>query len=449
MGRKKYGRYEVLETLGRGAMGVVYLAKDPVIGRRVALKIIREDIDLEEADLEQLEARFRREFHSAGILSHPNIVTVFDVGVEDIAMEYIDGDSLEKILKSSRKLTAAEIGDLAKQIGSGLDYAHKNGVIHRDIKPANIMIDDHFRPKISDFGVAKLDSTGMTRTGTLLGTPAYMSPEQVTGRKVAAASDQFSMAVILFELLTGDRPFEGTTPTTLMYQIVHEQPRSARSVNAQLSQQADEVLARGLAKDASHRFPGCEALGEAIDAALRGTYVGAPATSASSVGVDTRPDDATQVLSGVTMPAAPAAMAPPSGTPAAGPMTAPGVGQTASRRTPRPIDSTSPVQKARRGKKPVRYYLGDVVSRRRKQRRRIVWVLLAVVLTGGYFMWRQGMLPMERLQPYLDAAITRTESLLGVEIPRGEAESESISESVSEDAAIDSDPAEGDGDAPQ
>ncbi len=220
MGRKKYGRYEVLETLGRGAMGVVYLAKDPVIGRRVALKIIREDIDLEEADLEQLEARFRREFHSAGILSHPNIVTVFDVGVEDsasyIAMEYIDGDSLEKILKSSRKLTAAEIGDLAKQIGSGLDYAHKNGVIHRDIKPANIMIDDHFRPKISDFGVAKLDSTGMTQTGTLLGTPAYMSPEQVTGRKVAAASDQFSMAVILFELLTGDRPFEGTTPTTLM-----------------------------------------------------------------------------------------------------------------------------------------------------------------------------------------------------------------------------------------
>src|SRR5688572_25042054 len=223
-----FGRFRVIRPLGRGGMGMVYLAEDPIIGRQVAIKVVRADPGLDDSEIHELQTRFEREFQSAGTLSHPNIVTVFDVGKEGdssfFAMEFLPGESLSDVLKAPRVLSFKEIADYATKICSALDYAHDHGVVHRDIKPANILIDKMGEPKITDFGVAKLTSTNLTRTGTVVGTPSYMSPEQVTGQPVSGASDQFSIAVIYYQMLTGELPFTGENPTTILYKIVHETP---------------------------------------------------------------------------------------------------------------------------------------------------------------------------------------------------------------------------------
>ena len=267
-----YGRYEVKKVLGRGAMGVVYLAEDPVIGREVAIKVIQAHAGLEDQELEQLQARFEREFRSAGTLSHPNIVTIHDVGQEEdcsfIAMEFVRGEGLESIIAANRVLSFKEVADLTLQICDGLDFAHERGVVHRDIKPANIIITREGRPKITDFGIAKVTTTTLTRTGTVIGTPSYMSPEQVTGHPVTGAADQFSIAVLVYELFTGERPFVGDSPTTIMYKIVHEEPVRPKVLNARLPEALDRALLRALEKDPAQRYPTCTAFAEAVRDAL-------------------------------------------------------------------------------------------------------------------------------------------------------------------------------------
>jgi serine/threonine-protein kinase len=264
----RFGRYEIQRVVGRGAMGIVYLAEDPVIGRQVAIKAIQAHAGLDPKELAMRQERFEREFRSAGTLSHPNIVTVYDVGQEGsvsfIAMEYVPGESLEDVLKSGRVLSFKEIADLLGQIAAALDYAHERSIVHRDIKPANILLTVEGKPKITDFGVAKLTTTNMTTTGMIVGTPMYMAPEQITGRPVGPATDQFALAVILYELLTGERPFEADNPTTVMYRIVHEQPVPPREVNGRLPEGLDGLVLRGLGKRPAERYASCSALAAAV-----------------------------------------------------------------------------------------------------------------------------------------------------------------------------------------
>jgi len=286
---QELGRYRVRRVLGRGAMGVVYLGEDPVIGRQVAIKVIRVFVGLAEEEMRLRQDRFEREFRSAGSLSHPNIVTVYDVGKEGdssfIAMEYVPGETLEDVLDSGRHLTLREAADLVRAVGGALDYAHARDIVHRDIKPGNILLTPDGVPKLSDFGVAKLNTAQATTTGTVIGTPAYMSPEQITGDPVTGASDQFSLAVLLYQLLTGSRPFEGDNATTMMYRIIHRQPTPPRELNGSLPEAVDAVLLRAIAKDPAERYPSCSAFAEALARAL-GAGPAAAAAGAGERAVD-------------------------------------------------------------------------------------------------------------------------------------------------------------------
>ena len=256
------GRYRIIGELGRGAMGVVYHATDPAIGRSVAIKTIRiRDIN----DTQQrgkLRERLFREARSAGVLSHPNIVTIYDMdevdGLAYIAMAYVNGPTLEKILASETPLSGSNMLRILRQAASALDYAHGRGIVHRDVKPANIMTDEDGAVKITDFGIAKITAAGdATETRNIVGTPNYMSPEQVQGLAVDGRSDQFSLAVIAYEILTGERPFQGEHLSTVVYRIVAEEPERAHQINGTLTARIDEVLRRALAKKPDDRFPTC------------------------------------------------------------------------------------------------------------------------------------------------------------------------------------------------
>ena len=280
---QRFGRFEVVEVLGRGATGTVYLARDRVIDRRVAIKEIRVLASPDEAEREEQRRRFEVEFRASGQLSHPNIVTLFDVGqAEDayfIAMEYVPGRSLQDLLDEGAAPPGEQVLAWAEQLADGLDHAHRHGVVHRDVKPANVLITVDGRLKITDFGIAKLASSELTVTGTVLGTPAFMSPEQVRGQPLDGRSDQFSLAVILYRLLTGEQPFRGDHPTAILFQVVHEQPRRPAAQNPALASMVDRVLMKGLAKDPAERFDSCRALVDALRPALRGTGPGSPSRS--------------------------------------------------------------------------------------------------------------------------------------------------------------------------
>ena len=256
------GRYRIIGELGRGAMGVVYHATDPSIGRSVAIKTIRiRDIN-DTQHREKLRERLFREARSAGVLSHPNIVTIYDMdevdGLAYIAMAYVNGPTLEKILASEAPLSGAKMLRILRQAAAALDYAHARGIVHRDVKPANIMTDEDGSVKITDFGIAKItEGSHSTETKTVAGTPNYMSPEQVQGLPVDGRSDQFSLAVIAFEILTGERPFVGEHLSTIVFKIVAEEPPSAYRVNTTLTERIDEVLRKGLSKKPEDRFPNC------------------------------------------------------------------------------------------------------------------------------------------------------------------------------------------------
>ena len=268
------GRYQLLAPIGRGAMGCVYLGRDPIISRIVALKAIDLTLDYEGAELESVSESFLREATIAGGLSHPNIVTVFDVGQTDglayIAMEYLKGRHLSEFVAPDRLLPVETVLDLLSRTADALDYAHAQNVVHRDIKPANIMYDSTSDTlKITDFGIAKLSDANRTRTGVVLGTPAFMSPEQLEGRNVNGHTDLFALGVSLYQLLTGHLPFRGASMTKLMFVIANEPHQSVTSVRADLPQWLDGVVDRALAKDPANRYQ----TGAEMAAALRGGLV--------------------------------------------------------------------------------------------------------------------------------------------------------------------------------
>src|ERR1700733_13459120 len=268
------GRYLIRGELGRGAMGVVYDAVDPMIGRRVAVKVISLNATTEPSRAEFMKERLFREARSAGRLFHPGIVVILDVGLHGdaafITMEHIDGRSLHQLLAYGGPLAPELAISILKQTAAALDYAHQFGVVHRDIKPANIMLQGDVTVKVADFGVAKLMSApNQTMTGVLMGTPSYMSPEQVEAQPVDGRSDQFSLAVLAYELLTGVRPFVGESMATVAHLIVYGPRPSARAVNAALSPGADQVLERALSRFPGKRFPNCTEFALALEKALQ------------------------------------------------------------------------------------------------------------------------------------------------------------------------------------
>lgn len=272
---QQIGRYQVVGEVGRGAMGVVYQAQDPAIGRVIAIKTINLANLTDSAERARLRDRLFREAQSAGILSHPNIVTIYDIAEENgmayIFMEFVNGPPLERLLLQPVPLSRDKILTIFRQTAMALDYAHRKGIVHRDIKPANIMVHDDGRAKITDFGVAKIVSQQMTQTGAMMGTPSYMSPEQVQGQSVDGRADQFSLAVIAYEVLTGEKPFIADYLPTLLYKIVREEPVSPHRLNPTLGPAIEEVLKKALAKDPDQRYANCADFANALEEACAAT----------------------------------------------------------------------------------------------------------------------------------------------------------------------------------
>ncbi len=264
------GKYEVRREIGRGAMGVVYEGYDPLIKRVVALKTIRPD-QLKGEDSGTVIARFRREAQAAGRLSHPNIVSIHDfgedAGVWFIAMEHVKGRELKECFDGNERFRTTDVVRIMSQLLAALDYSHRQGVIHRDIKPANIFLLDDGSVKVADFGIAHIDASSLTQVGTVLGTPSYMSPEQILGLPVDGRSDLFSAGVILYQFLTGERPFAGSAATT-MQKVLKEDPLPPSTLNVQVLPVMDAVVRKALAKRADDRFQSAQEFADAIRAAV-------------------------------------------------------------------------------------------------------------------------------------------------------------------------------------
>jgi len=253
------GRYEVERELGKGAMGAVYLGKDPKISRVVAIKTMALSREFDADELQEVKNRFFREAETAGRLTHPGIVTIFDAGEEHdlayIAMEFLKGTDLTRHIKKDRLLPIDKVLELIKRAAESLDYAHKSNVVHRDIKPANIMWDpDTDSMKITDFGIARITDSSKTKTGLVLGTPSYMSPEQLAGKKISGQSDLFSLGVMMYQMVTGELPFQGDSMATLMYKITNEQHASADTINPDVPRCVCVIINRAMEKDTGKRY---------------------------------------------------------------------------------------------------------------------------------------------------------------------------------------------------
>ncbi|RLB99441.1 MAG: serine/threonine protein kinase, partial [Deltaproteobacteria bacterium] len=283
--RPTLGRYEVIKQLGKGAMGVVYLGKDPRINRTTAIKTFRFGDDFEPAEAKQMKLKFFREAESAGTLSHPNIVTIYDAGEEQelayIAMEYLEGDDLQKYTKKNSLLPMRKVLEHVANIAEALNYAHSKGIIHRDIKPANIMLLKSGVVKITDFGIARITASSQTQTGVVKGTPHYMSPEQISGEKVDGRSDIFSLGAMLFQLLTGEVPFRGNSPAALLHQILNVPHPDPKKVNPKLLKPHVAIIDKAMEKDREKRYQKAgqmaahlRALGKKIDSLKSGSRTG-------------------------------------------------------------------------------------------------------------------------------------------------------------------------------
>ena len=371
----KTGRYAVVRELGRGSMGVVYQGYDPVIGRTVAIKTMLTE-GLAPEEFQEFRARFQREAQAAGVLSHPNIVNVFDYGEDSgilyLIMEYLEGKSLEKLVEGKKILPIETIIPMCEQVCGALDHAHQRGIVHRDIKPANIMILDNGLVKVTDFGIAKMVSMGMTQAGLVLGTPNYMSPEQVKGRQVDGRSDIFSLGIILYDLVTGEKPFPGQNITTIIYKIINENPIPPRELDATIHPGLSYVVCKALAKSPDERYQTCRELAD--DLKNYKSLGGPPAASATLI---------------LKAPPAPSAVL---GRAAGPPVTGP---------TPpaAPVEPTrvAPTQQPTPGQAPVQV-TGPAPAYQKPHTSPMVWLLmtlLGVVILGilggaGYFYLHRG-----------------------------------------------------------
>ena len=282
----KLGKYEIRREIGQGAMGVVYEGFDPLIERVVAIKTIRPE-QLDKAQAADILARFKREAQAAGRLSHPNIVSIYEYGEEPtatgsvayIAMEYINGRELKDYFDENTRFPLSEINRLMSEILSALNHAHQNGVVHRDMKPANVIILEGGQVKVADFGIARIESSNLTQVGTVLGTPSYMSPEQFMGNLVDRRSDIFSVGVMLYQFLTGEKPFTGAV-TTIMHKVLKEDPLAPSMLNTMLPKAWDEVVRQAIAKNPDERFQTARHFADAVAAVVR-SQVGAPGGAAA------------------------------------------------------------------------------------------------------------------------------------------------------------------------
>lgn len=267
----RYGRYEIIKELGKGGMGVVYQAHDPQIDRPVALKVLREDRVVSK----DFVSRFFKEAKFIGRLSHPNIVTVYDVGRDHgtiyIAMEYLQGQPFNEVIRSG-KLSVEKIVDIALQVANALGYAHEKGIVHRDIKPSNIILTDEGNVKLTDFGIARAEDSNaaqQTQAGVILGTPFYMSPEQVMGKRVDGRSDLFSLGVILYELIVGRKPFEGDHFTAIFRAITDDIPVAPLKIDDSIPQSLSDLIMKALSKNPNKRFQTSKEMGYALKTCLQ------------------------------------------------------------------------------------------------------------------------------------------------------------------------------------
>lgn len=358
------GRYRVLGELGRGATGVVYRAQDPAIGRIIAIKTIRLSDFTDPAERQRLRERLFREAQSAGILSHPNIVTIYDIAEEQgmayIFMECVDGPPLEKVLNSPEAIPSDVALALLRQTATALDYAHQKGIVHRDIKPANILIHERIHAKITDFGVARIMSQQMTQSGVMMGTPNYMSPEQVQGHAVDGRADQFSLAVIAYEILTGEKPFQAEQLPALLFRIVREDPVPPQRLNSTIGPQVESALKKALAKNPTDRYAGCTQFVEALSRALESTPGWRPLPRSSAHSMPTM--------------AGPVVDPNPAGARPSPPAQAPSAPPIPEAHQPRRLDQTDTAQ-------PV-VFREEIAGTRNPVLRSLVWMLVGIGLIG-------------------------------------------------------------------
>lgn len=314
---KTLGRYEIVRELGKGAMGIVYEGRDPNIGRRVAIKTARRDVLEASGRANELMERFLREARSAGALNHPNIITIYDAGEQDgityIAMEFLEGGDLEDYMAKNKNIPPEKAVHIVATLCEALAVAHRQGIVHRDIKPANvIMLGDTI--KIADFGIAHMSDSSLTQEGSMIGTPHYMSPEQFQGRKIDGRTDLWAAGVILYEMLTGEKPFRGDSLSTMMTAVLKSEPIAPHELNVEVNDVLSAVIMKSLSKAPSKRYETGDQMAAAIREALKDhpdpaiTKL-APAAEATLVGDATEigPPDATLITqdAGATAPGAP------------------------------------------------------------------------------------------------------------------------------------------------
>jgi serine/threonine-protein kinase len=391
------GRYRIVKFLGAGAMGEVYLADDPQIDRRLAIKTVR--LVGRPQEIEDRKKRLLREARAAGRLLHPNVVTLFDAGEAEgmlyLAFEYVEGTDLAQRLEAGeQRLSLRQVLRVVRQVADALDYAHGQGIVHRDIKPSNILLDTFGRVKVADFGIAKMagQSTELTMAGSVMGSPQYLSPEQIRGEDLDGRSDIFSLGVVLYEILSGKRPFEGETITTLVYQILHKDPPPVSELRA-VPPRLEELLRRMLAKSAGDRLAtGGEAARElaAIEAELSDETLSAPAGAEEL--------DATRILPRKPTPVGGVAAAAPSplGTVPASPGTTPSVrASTVAASLPtasQPVAQVAPPPQAAPPAAPVPSLVAAAASRKPLPIGLLIGVVLLVIVgalgVGGWMFWR-------------------------------------------------------------
>lgn len=305
----KIGKYDIQGILGKGGMGVVYRAFDPAIHRQVAIKTITKSI-LDPSELQYTLKRFRHEAQAVGRLTHPSIAAIFDYGEDAelayIVMELVSGKSLAQHLLNRRSFALREIGEIIRQLLEGLGYAHARGVIHRDVKPPNILLNDDGQIKITDFGIARIDTSTLTQIGEVMGSPGYMSPEQFAGSEIDARSDIYSAGVIAYELLTGRKPFTGSN-AEIMHKVVSERPADPSQHNPALSAQTDLVVQKALAKKREERYQSAREFAAAFASSLRDGAVAAPEAAAATAGhIAPHLLDAARMISGMQLAVPPA-----------------------------------------------------------------------------------------------------------------------------------------------